>query len=211
MRTASIAAKPCQEDSSEFYLITGSIYTDQRGTVAFPIVATARRRKRRSVKVKELQERCIIKAFKLKNQEKYEHVGPKVTSAQDGKISQVDDKGDLFYTFPVIARITPEITAFLNALRKQKEEQRLFQFLNGLEEKYSHQRSQFLMINPLPNVENAFSLIQQEESQRMLFGSVSNVEATALFSKGGAKDKCSICGFKWHPPEKCWEKVGYPA
>nr|GEY13635.1 hypothetical protein [Tanacetum cinerariifolium] len=33
LRTASTAAKPCQGDSSEFYLITGSIYTDQRGTV----------------------------------------------------------------------------------------------------------------------------------------------------------------------------------
>ncbi|GJR13606.1 retrovirus-related pol polyprotein from transposon TNT 1-94 [Tanacetum coccineum] len=42
--------------------------------------------KRRSVKVKELQERCIIKAFKLTNQEKYEHVGPNVTSSQDGKV-----------------------------------------------------------------------------------------------------------------------------
>nr|GEY95952.1 cysteine-rich RLK (receptor-like protein kinase) 8 [Tanacetum cinerariifolium] len=80
-------------------------------------------------------------------------------------------------------RITPEITAFLNALNKQKEEQRLFQFLNGLEDKYSHQRSQILMINPLPNVENACSLIQQEESQRMLFGLVSNIEATTLYSK----------------------------
>nr|GEX61431.1 retrovirus-related Pol polyprotein from transposon TNT 1-94 [Tanacetum cinerariifolium] len=40
------------------------------------------------------------------------------------------------------------------------------------------------MINPLPNVENACSLIQQEESQRMLFSSTS---------------------------KKCWEKVGYPA
>nr|GEY80459.1 hypothetical protein [Tanacetum cinerariifolium] len=29
----STAAKPCQGDSSKFYLITGSIYTDQRGTV----------------------------------------------------------------------------------------------------------------------------------------------------------------------------------
>ncbi|GKA28230.1 hypothetical protein Tco_0714398 [Tanacetum coccineum] len=43
MRTASTAAKPCQEDSSEFYLITGSIYTDQRGTVVFPTMAAARR------------------------------------------------------------------------------------------------------------------------------------------------------------------------
>nr|GEY04983.1 retrovirus-related Pol polyprotein from transposon TNT 1-94 [Tanacetum cinerariifolium] len=31
LRTASTTAKPCQGDSSEFYLITGSIYTDQRG------------------------------------------------------------------------------------------------------------------------------------------------------------------------------------
>ncbi|GJS67308.1 hypothetical protein Tco_0681872 [Tanacetum coccineum] len=47
---------------------------------------------RRGAKVKELQERCIVQAFKLKNQEKYEHIGPKVTSIQDGKRSQVDDK-----------------------------------------------------------------------------------------------------------------------
>nr|GEY85597.1 hypothetical protein [Tanacetum cinerariifolium] len=33
LRTASTAAKPCQGDSSKFYLITGSIYTDQQGTV----------------------------------------------------------------------------------------------------------------------------------------------------------------------------------
>ncbi|GJS59938.1 hypothetical protein Tco_0654722 [Tanacetum coccineum] len=38
--------------------------------------------KRQSVKVKELQERCIIKDFKLLYQEKYEHVGPK---SQDHK------------------------------------------------------------------------------------------------------------------------------
>ncbi|GJZ42835.1 hypothetical protein Tco_0590090 [Tanacetum coccineum] len=33
IRTASAAAKPCQGDSLEFYLITGSIYTEKRGTV----------------------------------------------------------------------------------------------------------------------------------------------------------------------------------
>nr|GEY21827.1 retrovirus-related Pol polyprotein from transposon TNT 1-94 [Tanacetum cinerariifolium] len=33
LRTASTAAKPCQRDSSEFYLITCSIHIDQRGTV----------------------------------------------------------------------------------------------------------------------------------------------------------------------------------
>ncbi|GJW59734.1 hypothetical protein Tco_0109069 [Tanacetum coccineum] len=41
--------------------------------------------KQRCVKVKELQKRCIIKAFKLSYQEKYEHVSSKVTSTQDDK------------------------------------------------------------------------------------------------------------------------------
>ncbi|GJR56132.1 hypothetical protein Tco_1406653 [Tanacetum coccineum] len=36
-------------------------------------------------KVKEPQERCIIKLFKITYQERYEHVGAEVTSSQDGK------------------------------------------------------------------------------------------------------------------------------
>ncbi|GJX50687.1 retrovirus-related pol polyprotein from transposon TNT 1-94 [Tanacetum coccineum] len=32
------------------------------------------------------------------------------------------------------------------------------------------------------------------------------VETTALFSKQDVKEKCSICGFKWHPRENFWEK-----
>ncbi|GKA36976.1 hypothetical protein Tco_0723541 [Tanacetum coccineum] len=36
--------------------------------------------------------RCLNQAFKTKKQHQYEHVGPKVTSSQDGKRSQDDDK-----------------------------------------------------------------------------------------------------------------------
>ncbi|XP_071697366.1 uncharacterized protein [Rutidosis leptorrhynchoides] len=91
-----------------------------------------------------------------------------------------------------------------------KEEQHLFQFLNGLDENFSAIRTQMLLMNPLPSVEIACSMVQQEESQRELF---SAIETTALYSKSTqvSRDyKCSICGYKWHPPEKCWEKVGYP-
>ncbi|GKC68099.1 hypothetical protein Tco_1100697, partial [Tanacetum coccineum] len=38
MRMASAAAKPCQGDSSEFHLIMGIIYTDQRGTLVIATV-----------------------------------------------------------------------------------------------------------------------------------------------------------------------------
>lgn len=69
-----------------------------------------------------------------------------------------------------------------------------------------------LLINPLPSVENACVVIQQEESQKDVFnhGNGPLVETTALYGKQEVKGKCSICSFKWHPPEKCWEKVGYP-
>ncbi|GKC85614.1 hypothetical protein Tco_1141331 [Tanacetum coccineum] len=95
---------------------------------------------------------------------------------------------DNINVLPVIAVVAPEISIFMAALNKQKEEQRLFQFLNV-----------------------SCSLLQQEESQRLLFKSSANIESSALLSKGIVKDKCSTCGFKWHPPKKCWEKVGYPS
>ncbi|GKE92272.1 hypothetical protein Tco_1573367, partial [Tanacetum coccineum] len=43
---------------------------------------------RRSVKVKKLQDKLILKAFKLSYQEKYEHVSPK---SEDHKIERVQD------------------------------------------------------------------------------------------------------------------------
>ncbi|GJR20896.1 cysteine-rich receptor-like protein kinase 8 [Tanacetum coccineum] len=125
------------------------------------------------------------------------------------KMKCVWEELDSINVLPVINTGSAEVTLFLTALSKQKEEQRLFQFLNGLDEHYANQRSQILMINPLPSIESTCSMLQQEESQRVLFGS-SSVETTALLSKGKFQEKCSICGFKWHPPEKYWEKVGYP-
>ncbi|GKA80524.1 hypothetical protein Tco_0787216 [Tanacetum coccineum] len=56
---------------------------------------------RQSVKVKELRERFIIKAFKLSNQEKYEHVGPIVASTQDGKVYKMEKRD---YAWLMISR-----------------------------------------------------------------------------------------------------------
>ena len=79
---------------------------------------------------------------------------------------------------------TDEIRAFLSALNQYKEEQRLFQFLSELDDKYGPQRSQTLLMNPLPIVETVCSMLQQEETQReVLKLNKIEVETTALFSK----------------------------
>ncbi|PWA51479.1 hypothetical protein CTI12_AA459890 [Artemisia annua] len=80
------------------------------------------------------------------------------------KMKSIWEELDSMNTLPVLSVITPEIATFLSVLNKQKEEHRLFQFLNGLDEQYNNQTNKF-----------------------------------------------AICGFKWHPPERCWEKVGYPS
>ncbi|GKB85631.1 kinase-like domain, phloem protein 2-like protein, partial [Tanacetum coccineum] len=123
---------------------------------------------------------------------------------------KLESNSEIVLLFEITA-VSAEITAFLNAINTQKEEQRLFQFLNGLDDHFTAQRSQLLLTSPLPSVETACALLQQEESQREVFGSSQSLmESTALYSKTDSKEKCSICGYKWHPADKCWEKSGYP-
>ncbi|GKE13732.1 serine carboxypeptidase S28 family protein, partial [Tanacetum coccineum] len=53
-----------------------------------------------------------------------------------------------------------------------------------------------VLTNITPEVRNFLNALNSHKSE---------------LSKSDLKDKCSICGFKWHPPEICWEKVGYPS
>ncbi|GJW48262.1 retrovirus-related pol polyprotein from transposon TNT 1-94 [Tanacetum coccineum] len=85
------------------------------------------------------------------------------------KMKCVWEELDSMNNFLRLVTITPEISVFLSVVEKHKEEQRLFQFLNGLDDCYSVQRSQLLLINPLLSVENACAVIQQEESQKDVF------------------------------------------
>ncbi|RVW13323.1 hypothetical protein CK203_088995 [Vitis vinifera] len=50
----------------------------------------------------------------------------------------------------------------------QQDQQKLMQFLMGLNESYSAIRGQILLMNPLPSVRQAYSSVSQEEKQRLL-------------------------------------------
>ena len=99
-----------------------------------------------------------------------------------------------------------------------QEEQKLFQFLNGLDDVYKAQRSQILIMNPLPSVEVACSILQQEELQReVLEDDLFVHESLALYGKSlqtitssRPKNRCSHCGNKGHVKDKCWHIIGYP-
>jgi len=60
---------------------------------------------------------------------------------------------------PKFTSVNEEVTNFLQALARQTEEQKLFQFLNGLDEVYGSQRNQILLMTPLPSVESVCSML----------------------------------------------------
>lgn len=61
---------------------------------------------------------------------------------------------------PIVTTEAEDVTKLLEALEIQKEERRLFQFLNGLNELYGVQRSHLLMMVPLPSVEFSYNNLQ---------------------------------------------------
>ncbi|KAL8114462.1 hypothetical protein AgCh_021356 [Apium graveolens] len=129
-------------------------------------------------------------------------------------LSSLWEEIDSLNALPSVADITPEMSKLLKAIETTKEESRLFQFMNGLDEVYGAQRSQLLMLSPLPSVEVAYAVIQQEESLREVLtqGNVFDTDVMAMYSKGSC-DKlpvCSSCGKKGHSSDRCWIVIGYP-
>uniref|UniRef100_A0A803MZA9 Retrotransposon gag domain-containing protein n=1 Tax=Chenopodium quinoa TaxID=63459 RepID=A0A803MZA9_CHEQI len=143
---------------------------------------------------------------------------------------EIDDMSSL----PVVTESNAEIKSLLNAKSKYQEEQKLFQFLNGLDEQFGAMRSQLLMLTPLPTVDCACSMLQQEESQReVLLSSHIDHDVSAMYSRntghsGNPRNSantrpqnfvtgdlrsatCSVCGIRGHTPDRCWKVVGYPS
>ncbi|KAL5789565.1 hypothetical protein ACOSQ2_004453 [Xanthoceras sorbifolium] len=62
-----------------------------------------------------------------------------------------------------------ELSSYSDAVyAAQHDQQKLMQFLMGLNDSYSGVRGQILLMNPLPSVRQAYSSVSQEEKQRLL-------------------------------------------
>jgi len=69
------------------------------------------------------------------------------------------------------------LTSYDNAVHgAQQDQQKLMQFLMGLNDSYSAIRGQILLMNPLPSIRQAYSSVSQEEKQRILSSTHAAIE-----------------------------------
>ncbi|XP_078178710.1 uncharacterized protein LOC144572939 [Carex rostrata] len=108
-----------------------------------------------------------------------------------------------------------------------QQQEKLFQFLMGLNESYATVRSQVLTMDPLPSVNKIYSLALQEEEQRNLcIAATQPLEAVAMATSmkeieqqvsgrgregrgRGEKPRCDHCGFIGHVRQNCYKLRGY--
>ncbi|MED6120999.1 hypothetical protein PIB30_119182 [Stylosanthes scabra] len=117
----------------------------------------------------------------------------------------------------------------LEIIRQYRREDYTTRFLRGFNDQYSTVRSQLMLMNPMPDLDTAFSMLSQQERQ---FGEVP--ESKVLFnktatesqsfdnkSKGkgrgkgrgrgrGNRSQCTFCDRTGHIVETCYKKHDYP-
>ncbi|XP_055806957.1 uncharacterized protein LOC129875721 [Solanum dulcamara] len=117
---------------------------------------------------------------------------------------------------------------------KSKQDERLIQFLMGLNDVYAAVRSNILMMSPLPNVNHAYFLLIQDEKQREAYvnpnfpGDTSSFLATHQNFSGQRYNNtdfrarknnnnnynnnlyCTNCKKSRHSIAKCYRIIGYP-
>ncbi|XP_059294863.1 uncharacterized protein LOC132047907 [Lycium ferocissimum] len=111
-------------------------------------------------------------------------------------------------------------------LTKSLEDQRLIQFLMGLNDVYTQARGNFIMMNPLPTMDTTYSLLLQDENQREIYANAQISSDSASFMATGqsllnlakvqGKKKynpnvsCTHCGKTGHTIDDCYRLHGFP-
>jgi len=115
-----------------------------------------------------------------------------------------------------------------NRLQNYDQEQRIIQFLMGLNESYTAVRGNILMMNSFPSLSQIYSLLVQEERQRHVKSRNDFQSEGASFTAGAGLNNaprnpfikrpegrraslfCEHCKRTGHTMDKCYKLHGYP-
>lgn len=110
------------------------------------------------------------------------------------------------------------------------QEERVYTFLDGLDDRLDHVRSDVLRLKPFPSIEQAYAHVRREDlRQSVMISGVEAVASGAVMAIKGVKsgqsqksgsfsrskghsdgNKCTHCGSTKHTRETCFKLHGYP-
>uniref|UniRef100_A0A803QH13 Polyprotein n=1 Tax=Cannabis sativa TaxID=3483 RepID=A0A803QH13_CANSA len=145
----------------------------------------------------------------------------------NGKLQQPDEDHDIWNRCNDLYCPLPVCNCgAMKIVQEYQEEDKVMEFLIGLNESYGAVRSQILMQDPLPAVNKAYASVIQEERQRSITAipnTVADSDKNASDSSGVTADQfsgnatfnrskvtCHHCGMLGHIMAKCYKLHGYP-
>lgn len=123
------------------------------------------------------------------------------------------------------------------SIHRYRDQDYVIRFLKGLNEKFTHSKSQIMMMNPLPDIDKTFSLVMQQEREMnnvisAVIPVVGNTEESITLNVShdaqpkksnsyrgkyqgtagsrGQNRVCTHCGRNNHTIDTCFIKHGYP-
>ena len=137
-----------------------------------------------------------------------------------GKLKMIWDELNNYDKMPVCNCVGCKCNLTI-VLEKKREEERVHQFLMGLDEEgYGTVSSNILSTEPLPNLNRVYAMVVQQERMRTMTRTKEergNLMSFAMKvggqnSRGEAKDRnvvCTNCKREGHDVDTCFQLIGY--
>ena len=122
-----------------------------------------------------------------------------------------------------------------NLWERLQQRSRVTKFLIGLNESYEQSRRHILMLKPIPTIEEAFNIVNQDERHRAIKpstkvdnvafqamnhvvssdSSLSSIETNAYIAayntlRQNQRPICTHCGKSGHTVQRCFKLIGFP-
>lgn len=114
---------------------------------------------------------ALCRRFDRSNGPKISKLEKEIRTYVQGNLSVMEYFSNLTVLWDEIDMVLPPVDCVCHArtvLERREEERRLVQFLLGLNDSYEQARSQILLMEPLPSIDKAYSMIAQVEDQKSI-------------------------------------------
>ncbi|XP_052107432.1 uncharacterized protein LOC127740490 [Arachis duranensis] len=145
------------------------------------------------------------------------------------KLKRIWEELDNYRPIPQCSHCRGRCNCEYSVVRGYKEDSCVVRLLRGLNEQFSTARSQLMMTKPLPGIDEAFSLLLQQERQlnagemvedRILMANSGGFRGRGRGrsgigrgnpGRGGRNSRyCTFCGKSGHLVDVCYRKHGFP-